>query len=542
MSRTSVSRTRLMARVAALAAATLIASLLATVATPTALATEASTPEPPPPLSMADLEQAIALELSAARQNPTAMADDLAAATHDGFFAATLPDGVSFATRAEYLTASEQEARAHPVLEGLRWSETLAMAGREWAPYYGSLSPYANFSLAHGCARPGLCFDDRIQRARDRVDGQLGGTIEAIATQRRYAKSFVYTWWISSREWPLDSETNILAPNGPTNRGHRGIVNDHRMEAVGVGCAAEPQRMEPGQPPRPPVASCVAILGFDIADAAPNILGAVTDVSLDQLDGTTGSVGASTGPGGSNVTVDPADPPPVPDSGLDTGDPATGGGPIQVDQDGNVTGSDTAPVSGDTPTSSGDGTDDGGNPLFVPPAVAAASNDRHLMQTALSKDAGLCFESNGGPAADGQTPVLGGASHMSTCAGVTGQVWSVTDAGGGYYRLQSRLAEDAGLCLDGQDGPDENAPLGGAAYMAPCDDSPAQRWSFTDLDNGGYSRLQTASSEASDRCLESQGGVAEGVVILDGASFMDTCNRRSGQSWRLVEPDAVLGQ
>ena len=170
------------------------------------------------------------------------------------------------------------------------------------APYYGSLSPYANFSLAHGCARPGLCFDDRIQRARDRVDGQLGGTIEAIATQRRYAKSFVYTWWVSSREWPLDSETNILGPNGPTNRGHRGIVNDHRMEAVGVGCAAEPQRMEQGQPPRPPVASCVAILGFDIADAAPNILGAVTDVSLDQLDGTTGGQQAARWGGATALT------------------------------------------------------------------------------------------------------------------------------------------------------------------------------------------------------------------------------------------------
>ena len=214
----------------------LMLALLATVHTGVARGQSPADPTTPA-LTLSELEHAVALELSNARQNPKAMADDLKSAKHDGSYSATLPSGVTISTLPDFLTAAESEARSQPALNGLRWSETLAQAAREWAPYYNSNAGYSNFKLAHGCAVSGMCYDDRIARAQQRVNGKLGSAIEAIATAPMYGKSFAYTWWISRGEWTIGSPTNPRDPGGSLNRGHRGIIGDIRMNAVGVGCA-----------------------------------------------------------------------------------------------------------------------------------------------------------------------------------------------------------------------------------------------------------------------------------------------------------------
>ncbi len=73
---------------------------------------------------------------------------------------------------------------------------------------------------------------------------------------------------------------------------------------------------------------------------------------------------------------------------------------------------------------------------------------------------------------------LSGHSHMRPCAMNTGQLWRAIEGPGGTYILVTQFKENDGLCLTSY-GLVANAPEGGAAFQATCENNAAQLFTIT---------------------------------------------------------------
>ena len=92
------------------------------------------------------------------------------------------------------------------------------------------------------------------------------------------------------------------------------------------------------------------------------------------------------------------------------------------------------------------------------------------LQSALSEGRGECLEGN----AVAQTSTLGGASFMAACGNFTGQAWKIYPRGN-YLQLQTQDAESRDECLEGNVFA-ATSTLGGASFMSTCDNVTGQLW------------------------------------------------------------------
>ncbi len=143
---------------------------------------------------------------------------------------------------------------------------------------------------------------------------------------------------------------------------------------------------------------------------------------------------------------------------------------------------------------------------------------------------GECLESNGAASA-----YQGGNAFMDTCQDVSGQLWSIEDAGNGHYRLKT-MSQGSGNCLESNGAASDYH--GGNAFMDTCKDVSGQLWSIEDAGNGHY-RLKTMS-QGSGECLEGNSPI-ERADIMGGSAYMDACQNVSGQFWHLVQEGGVTG-
>jgi len=199
---------------------------------------------------LARLEHEIAETLSYIRQHPEVMVQDLQAmlAKPDGPYKHLLPDGAPVWSEAAWLKASIAEAKIQPKLNALRWSDSLAQVARAWAPEYAR-----NSGVRHGR------YGERTKNIHAMVIEAIGPSDAIRQTSEFNPKSFVYMFWVSSKEWRVGSAYDPKANKG---RGHRGIVNDTRMTAVGVGCASRSTND----------VVCVIDLGKDVSDQGPLLM------------------------------------------------------------------------------------------------------------------------------------------------------------------------------------------------------------------------------------------------------------------------------
>lgn len=340
----------------------LTAAALLTLSSGPARAQTDADPAPPTPLSIDELERAVALEISKARIDYAAFADRLASASESqaNSVRKVLPDGTTFFSNDEFLTPSIAEARSleqqgqRPAGDqesrppgdngglfdapGLVWNDNLAQAGRELA-----LRVVAGTDSFHGHGN--YAFDQRMDRARTREAADSGGSfglaIEAGGGESRQGFPFAAVWFVSNNEWTPGNPWGVWS-----GRGHRGIVTDDRMDTVGVGCAMNGDDAI--------FATCYAITadykGADAQAAPPGqVLGAPAAPAPGDLDGATGSVGAPLGPD-TQVTADPDAPePPEPSSG----DAPLEGALAGIDENGNELPSAAQGSDGTTSDTSG---------------------------------------------------------------------------------------------------------------------------------------------------------------------------------------------
>lgn len=242
------------------------------------------------PVDYREFEQQVAQAINSARTDPTKMADELQLlqGTHDGYYASKLPDGSAVSTELAWLKAATDEARSQPALPALAWSEKLAQLGRDHVPTQNRGGRYNLFHGDYG--------------ARTKAAGLNALSIEAITNADLNPNSVVYAFWISSHEWTIGSPFNPTGdPALPsvTNRGHRGIVNDNRMTAIGVGCGPF---MDNGK------ARVVCVLndGVDLSDESTVTPSAGGTPKLADLPASiSATIGSTTLPGQSTLTVDP---------------------------------------------------------------------------------------------------------------------------------------------------------------------------------------------------------------------------------------------
>lgn len=166
--------------------------------------------------------------------------------------------------------------------------------------------------------------------------------------------------------------------------------------------------------------------------------------------------------------------------------------------------------------------------LGISPGWAGPPSDYFTMQTILQERNNRCLESNRiAPGA-----FLGGAAYMAKCENVSGQFWKAIPDGDGYFHLTSMFVEGENKCLEGSRPFAGNDPLKGAVRMDPCGNFSGQKWRFIPRDNGYY-QLTNANLEREDRCLESSGPDAPGDP-MGGAARMDPCGNFTGQLWKLT--------
>lgn len=168
------------------------------------------------------------------------------------------------------------------------------------------------------------------------------------------------------------------------------------------------------------------------------------------------------------------------------------------------------------------------NPAAIPEAGEAVERSPYFrLQSRYLEDENKCLEGNDLENAS----VLNGAAFMDDCQDAAGQSWSVVEVIDGYFILQTKFSEDAGKCLT-SDRLGADSVLGGAAFMADCEETPDQLWKVMPAEEDDYFYLQTLYSEDFDACLESN-RVADGA-FLEGASYMDGCGNFTGQHWKLT--------
>ncbi len=162
-----------------------------------------------------------------------------------------------------------------------------------------------------------------------------------------------------------------------------------------------------------------------------------------------------------------------------------------------------------------------------PLAELTASGTWFELRSNPTGDAERCLESNGVGDPDA---MLGGASFLDACTGVSGQVWHLIAAEDGYHQLQSQLHEAAGKCLEGNSVGTDSF-LGGASFMDDCANVTGQMWRLVPVREGTY-RLVTKFLESEDKCLE--GNTISDTAVLGGAAFQDDCKDVNGQLWQVV--------
>ena len=92
------------------------------------------------------------------------------------------------------------------------------------------------------------------------------------------------------------------------------------------------------------------------------------------------------------------------------------------------------------------------------------------LQSMLSEGRGECLEGN----AVAATSTLEGASFMSPCGNFTGQAWKIYP-NGNHFQLQTQDAESRNECLEGN-AVGATSTLGGASFMSTCDNVTGQLW------------------------------------------------------------------
>lgn len=192
------------------------------------------------------------------------------------------------------------------------------------------------------------------------------------------------------------------------------------------------------------------------------------------------------------------------------------------------------------------------------------------LQTLYLEQQNKCLEGN----RIAEESVLGGAAFMSDCSNTSGQSWKFVEAGDGAYRLQTAFLEPENNCLEGNQ-LGEFSLLRGASFMSDCQEVTGQLWTLvpvtdtsaasnreivdlqlataatldfatanvvlpgvTDENTFVYYSLQTSGPDGEPRCLEGN-NVADGS-LLGGASFADECKNVTGQQW-LIIPTSQLG-
>lgn len=125
----------------------------------------------------------------------------------------------------------------------------------------------------------------------------------------------------------------------------------------------------------------------------------------------------------------------------------------------------------------------------------------------------------------------GAAAVLDTCGFFTDVLWKIVPFSGGYFQLQTNFSEGQGKCLESNDGPNTGVAQAGATYMTTCAGLSGQLWKLIP-NSSGYFTIKSAKSEASGRCLESNSGASSGAS-LGGAAFMDNCRDSDGQQWKL---------
>lgn len=257
------------------------AALLVTLSLVQAVAVAPAASAQTTPVDYRALEQQIAQAVNEARINPDQMAATLGSLkdSPDGPYNVLLPDGSRVSTQLPDLVQAAEEAKTQPPLPPLAWSEQLADLGRQWTGRAWK-EQHGNYAA-------------RTQRA-----GITTTTIEAITAADPNPNSFVYTFWISSGEW---SRSSAWDPSAYSGRGHRAIVNDSRMTAIGVGCGPHRNSYDPSRVQ----AICVLNDGINPSDQSPVATppgGAPSLAALPTPVG--GSVGTTTDPEQSALIVD----------------------------------------------------------------------------------------------------------------------------------------------------------------------------------------------------------------------------------------------
>lgn len=159
-------------------------------------------------------------------------------------------------------------------------------------------------------------------------------------------------------------------------------------------------------------------------------------------------------------------------------------------------------------------------------ALSLEFSGYYKLQTLFQEPDNKCLEGN----KFAPSSTLKGAAFMDTCQNVSGQLWKFVPAGGNYYRLKTLFQEPYNKCLEGN----KLAPsstLGGAAFMDTCQNVSGQLWKITPAQNGYY-KMQTQFQAPDNKCFE--GNKFAPTSTLQGAAFMDTCQNVSGQLWKFV--------
>ena len=124
------------------------------------------------------------------------------------------------------------------------------------------------------------------------------------------------------------------------------------------------------------------------------------------------------------------------------------------------------------------------------------------------------------------------AAIVMSCQSVTGQLWKWKAINAEAFQMTTQWVEGENLCLEGNR-PDPARPLGGASVMTNCGSVTGQIWKATPVASGHYV-LQSIGGAAEGRCLD--GNVSTPGAPMNGALHMAPCNNGPSQQWRLVGP------
>lgn len=176
----------------------------------------------------------------------------------------------------------------------------------------------------------------------------------------------------------------------------------------------------------------------------------------------------------------------------------------------------------------------------------------YRMQTQFLEPENLCFDGN----IVDPGSVLQGASYMTDCAEVPGQIWIVEpvfDTSAAVEAapvavIDTRVIEPVvipaeentrlvqigtadGLCLEGRATP-YGEPADGPVALVDCSDAPSLLWQFVTTADPAYYTLQTLASQEALKCLDSNSDVAG--APFDGAPYINDCSGGASQNWRIV--------